>query len=53
MKVGDKVLAEAEITQVCDGFVVVRFPKVGAHPVAYVRVTNDRLSKPRKAAHAD
>lgn len=46
MKIGDKVLAEGEVTQVCDGFCVVRFRRVGTQAVTHVRVTDDALHIP-------
>lgn len=46
MKNGDKVLAEGEITQVCDGFCVVRFARVGTQAVTHLRVPNEALHSP-------
>ena len=43
MNIGDKVLAEGEITQVCDGFCVVRFSRVGTQAVTHLRVPNEAL----------
>ena len=42
MKVGDKVLAEGEVTAVGEGFYRIRFPRVGAEAVTHVRVVKDR-----------
>lgn len=42
MNVGDKVLAEGEVTAVGEGFYRVRFPRVGAEAVTHVRVAKDR-----------
>lgn len=53
MNNGDKVLAEGEITQVCDGFCVVRFARVGTQAVTHLRVPNEALhapAKPRKVS---
>ena len=46
MKIGDKVLAEGEVTQVCDGFCVVRFARVGTQAVTHLRVPNEALHSP-------
>lgn len=46
MNIGDKVLAEGEITQVCDGFCVVRFSRVGTQAVTHLRVPNEALHSP-------
>lgn len=46
MNIGDKVLAEGEVTQVCDGFCVVRFARVGTQAVTHLRVPNEALHSP-------
>lgn len=48
MNIGDKVLAEGEITQVCDGFCVIRFARVGTQAVTHLRVPNEALQAPAK-----
>jgi hypothetical protein len=50
MNIGDKVLAEGEVTQVCDGFCVVRFARVGTQAVTHLRVPNEALHSPRVKA---
>jgi len=47
MMIGDKVLAEGEVTQVCDGFCVIRFSRVGTQAVAHLRVPNEALHVPQ------
>lgn len=49
MNIGDKVLAEGEVTQVCDGFCVVRFSRVGTQAVTHLRVPNEALHSPVEA----
>lgn len=46
MNIGDKVLAEGVITQVCDGFCVLRFNRVGTQAVTHLRVPNEALHSP-------
>jgi len=46
MNIGDKVLAEGVITQVCDGFCVLRFNRVGTQAVTHLRVPNEALHNP-------
>jgi hypothetical protein len=50
MKTGDKILVEAEVALVGQGWVMVRFPKVGHHPPANVRVPADQIRTGRKKA---
>jgi hypothetical protein len=49
MNIGDKMLAEGVITQVCDGFCVMRFDRVGAQAVKHVRITTEALHSPIEA----
>lgn len=55
MKVGEIVLVEGEILEICDGFMNIRFPKVGTQRVAYARVSTDKVQplKARKPTVAD
>lgn len=50
MNVSDKVLVEGEILEICDGFMNIRFPKVGTQRVAYVRVTTDKVQPLKRKA---
>lgn len=64
MNIGDPILAQGEITQVCEGFCVIRFQRVGTQAVTHVRVPVEALHpipipapvvaepKPRKVAVA-
>lgn len=38
MNLGDKITIEAELTQIGEGWVMVRVPKIGHHPPSNVRV---------------
>lgn len=49
MNIGDEVLAKGVVTQVCDGFCVVRFDRVGAQAVKHVRITTEALHSPVEA----
>lgn len=55
MKIGDKILCEGEVTALGEGFVRVRFPRVGAQAVAHVRVAleNCQPKTVKRAARAD
>lgn len=49
MNIGDEVLAKGVVTQVCDGFCVVRFDRVGAQAVKHVRIITEALHSPADA----
>lgn len=49
MNIGDEVLAKGIITQICDGFCVVRFDRVGTQAVKHVRITMEALQSPVEA----
>lgn len=59
MNIGDKVLAEGEISAVGEGFYRVQFGRVGTQAVTHVRIVADavqpveaKAAKPAKAAKA-